>query len=206
MKKLATITLVIAMMGTIANAATVDDGGVLQAQIDLSTGNVTLFNTTAGIINWNLVEMRSTPAPTPATPGVLNTVLDGSGWMPILAYPVDPPSLIDPAWVPVFGSTNLTSFAVMAVTSQKLAESGGQGGYASLKALASWSLGNPILPGSVIDATPAGDFEIVYGTTASPNLFRITDYDFGGEAGDSQGNPIMPDPENGTPWPFPPLS
>jgi hypothetical protein len=192
MKKLATIALTIALIGVGANAALLNDGGNLQAIIDLETGSVDLVNTTGAPLQFNLYEVRSRA-------GILDPVRNegaGTGWKSVGDYlaAFDFATVGAGLGAPAFG------FGELSATPNAVTE-GAATASAVLQPGLPWSIGNPITPGSTIDVAPGGDFEIVYSIPSDQELYTVTNYDIiGGDdgfEGDSQENPIMPGGDQG---------
>lgn len=206
MKKLVIIALTtIALMGATVDAAPIPgDGGDLQVQIDLATGGLTIVNTTGADINYNGIVITSHGG-----------VLDPSKWYPVVRYMGGGvpgtteaevrAALGDPDWedpgmwggppTPNPGG-NLEGFGVLgAMTPNGLTEYTLEN-YAILRAGASWSLGNPIAPGSTIEPIVAhngpGNFEVLYSPAEVAGSVRVTNYNFGEQPGDSQDDAFMP--------------
>ena len=170
--------------------------GYLEARIDLGTGAVVLANIDppgGQPVNYNGLEIRSTPG-LPTDPGILNI----AGWWPILRWMNGTPEqeqlirdeLGDPLFVGGWGipdpGGNLSSFGVLSPTptnpSTRFFTEASAGDFAILRPDSSWSLGNPIIPGStltpILEAGGVGDFEIVYSIKEDARMYRVSNYVF----------------------------
>ncbi len=173
MKKLTTIALTIALLGAVANATPItdptgNDDGAFLVTVDLVTGAVTLTNTTAAPITFNGLNIMSSA-------GILDPVRDeiaGTGWKSVADYL----AVGDFLSVSVGLGAGAFGLGELQATANTLTEAN-PGAAATLQPGATWSIGNPIIPGSTI--TPGDDFTIQFNPVGgSPTTMR--DYDISG--------------------------
>lgn len=201
MKKFTTIALVIALIGTVANAAPLLDGGdALKAVIDLETGSMTLVNTSGVPFEYNLLEIRSAAG-----------ILDPAGWRSVKSLK----DVFDFGTIVAGLGGGAVGFDTFQATPIMLAEGALAAAILQPGDLGAWSLGNPIIPGSNINVDSGQgpvDFEIAYSIPSDTEFYGITNFEITGGGptgwqGDKQDNPIMPGSQgpgqgNGPRWQF----